>query len=234
MEHFADYTNKGNTLRSQVYDLSYELTGSELIALLLESFEIKRLRPSVNRAQRRQYFPYGIHTFTDAQGYLRMEVVKLTATNRKNLQLITECPSPAHGRSRLEAAFHNFELCQRLAGLSFGTGACFYYHLQQCKGACVGQESSEDYNDRAAAAIDRLRTTFEEDFFLVEPGREAGERAVVLVENGQYRGFGFIGPDDEGEEAWRRAIKRVEPNPECNRIVQGFMAGNKVVKVKVN
>ncbi|MDV7400750.1 nucleotide excision repair endonuclease, partial [Arthrospira platensis SPKY1] len=57
-EHFADKTEKAGKLQRMVHEVSYELTGSELVALLLESHEIKRLRPPVNRAQRVRSFPY--------------------------------------------------------------------------------------------------------------------------------------------------------------------------------
>ncbi|MEL6141015.1 MAG: exonuclease domain-containing protein, partial [Bacteroidota bacterium] len=50
-QHFADTTQKGKDIRERVADISYEETGSELIALLLESEEIKRLEPNINRAQ---------------------------------------------------------------------------------------------------------------------------------------------------------------------------------------
>jgi len=48
MQHFSKVTEKANKLQ-QVYDISYELTGSELVALLYESQLIKQLAPSINR-----------------------------------------------------------------------------------------------------------------------------------------------------------------------------------------
>ena len=57
-EHFNDKTNKGDKLSESISDISYEVTGSELVALLLEDHEIKRLRPRINRAQRRFFFPF--------------------------------------------------------------------------------------------------------------------------------------------------------------------------------
>jgi DNA polymerase III subunit epsilon len=54
LEHFADTSAKGEKLRAGVADISYEVTGSELVALLLESAEIKRLQP-----QRGHFLLYG-------------------------------------------------------------------------------------------------------------------------------------------------------------------------------
>ncbi len=43
-------------MRAQIADISYEITGNELIALLRESHEIKKFKPLYNRAQRRSIF----------------------------------------------------------------------------------------------------------------------------------------------------------------------------------
>ena len=50
-QHFAKKTEKSRQTATNVHDVSYELTGSELVALLLESGEIKPA-PAINRAQR--------------------------------------------------------------------------------------------------------------------------------------------------------------------------------------
>jgi DNA polymerase-3 subunit epsilon len=100
-EHFADKTDKAAALQEHVDDLTYELTGSELVALLLESHEIKRLRPPVNRAQRRRRFPYVIHTWTDETGYRRFAMEHTTAQQRRRLAVISEFPSLGRAKSRL-------------------------------------------------------------------------------------------------------------------------------------
>jgi DNA polymerase III subunit epsilon len=68
-EHFADKTEKGLKLFNSVHDIHYEVTGSELIALLLESAEIKKHLPRINRAQKKVYFPYIIFQYKDENGY---------------------------------------------------------------------------------------------------------------------------------------------------------------------
>ena len=46
-------------MRDLIADISWEVTGSELIALLKESYEIKENKPVYNRAQRRTGFQMG-------------------------------------------------------------------------------------------------------------------------------------------------------------------------------
>ena len=88
-DHFADQTEKGRRLQKHVADISYELTGSELIALLFESQEIKRLSPPINRAQRRKTFPFAIHSYYNKEDYLCFDVIRNNAKSREKYNIIT-------------------------------------------------------------------------------------------------------------------------------------------------
>ncbi|MCP3929597.1 MAG: GIY-YIG nuclease family protein [Bacteroidetes bacterium] len=233
MEHFADKTEKARKLQECVFEISNELTGSELVALLLESKEIKRLRPPVNRAQRRRYFPYAIHTYTNEAGYTCFEVVKSNAKIRKSLKIISEYPKPYNAKNHLEATMKNFELCARYCHLENGRGPCFGSHLGQCMGACTQKESPEDYNERALEAIEVLSTVFEKNFVVLDRGREINERSVVLVENGNYNGYGYVDLSENGAgiDFLKESIKYHPGNPETNRIIQRFLSKNKKVEV---
>ena len=82
-EHFADKTEKARKLQEQVHDISFEITGSELLALIHESFEIKRLLPGINRAQRTRQFAGAIYAYTDLKGYRCLVFGKNSAKNAK-------------------------------------------------------------------------------------------------------------------------------------------------------
>lgn len=235
-EHFADKTEKAGKLQQHVHDISYELTGSELVALLLESHEIKRLSPAINRAQRMRRFPFVIHAYEDEAGYCCFEVAVVSAKTRKKYQAVSEYPKLSHAKGQLTRAREAFELCSRLCSLHPGTGACFHYHIKQCRGACVGAEPPESYNQRAEEARDRLTTVFDKDFFILDQGRCPEEMSVVLVEEGNYCGYGYV--DREGlngqTDYLRGAVKRFPGNPETTRIIQRYLSkgnGARVVPV---
>jgi DNA polymerase-3 subunit epsilon len=63
-------TNRAMEMRDQIADIDWERTGSELIALLKESHEIKVNKPIYNRLQRRSVFQWGIFRYTDTNGYI--------------------------------------------------------------------------------------------------------------------------------------------------------------------
>ncbi len=229
-EHFKDKTEKGKHLQKMVDDVSWEITGSELIALLMESSEIKRLQPPINRAQRIWQFPYAIHTFINQSGYICFDIKKTTLKTRNQLQVVAEFPKISHARGWLTEVNKRFELCQKYCHLEAGNGACFDFHLQKCHGACVSQESPENYNERAELALSAMDTNFlEPNFFVIEKGRTTGENAVVLVENGEYRGFGYAELDqlNGNLKELHAVISLRENNPEVKRILRRFLGDQK-------
>ncbi len=195
-EHFADQTSKGEKLRTGVADISWEVTGSELVALLFESAEIKRLQPAVNRAQRTRQFAGAIYSYTDLQGYKCLVFGKNTAKNTKNLTLIAEYPKSDNARNQLQSLVYQYELCHRLTHLDSSEQACFHYQIKKCFGACVGEESPEDYNVRAEMAIAQVSKRLTGSFFFIDKGRTEDEVSVVGVQEGRYLGFGFFSTAD--------------------------------------
>lgn len=234
-EHFAKKTEKASKLQQHAYDLTYELTGSELIALLLESHEIKRLRPPINRAQRVRHFPYAIHTYEDKDGYRCFGLAHVTAKERKKLNIISEFPKLGRAKGYLTRVREQYELCGRLCGLEkSGGSACFQYHIKQCRGACAVMESAAEYNERAEAAMEVLTTVFDEDdFFILDDGRDSEEMGVILVEKGNYCGYGYVSRsnNEHGTTALRDAIRPFPGNPETTRLIQRFLSKEGAVKV---
>ena len=239
-EHFSDKTTKGDKFQSGVADITYEETGSELVALLLEDFEIKRMKPRVNKAQRKTYFPYGIYSFVDAKGYIRFHAVKNVALIRKKHVILQEFTKLNEAKNYLKGLTKRFELCEKLMDAHDTEGACFYHQIGQCHGACIGVELPESYNLRANDLKERLNTTFEEDFFLIEKGKADDEKAVVLVQDGHFRGYGYINTDGTSRysreggviaEDYFEAVKNMKPTMDSNRIVRQYLSSGKGFKV---
>ncbi len=232
-EHFSKVTEKARKLQQYVHDISYETTGSELLALLYESHEIKKHRPYVNRAQRVRHFPFVIHTFEDAKGYMHFDVGKPLAAERKKLRVVAEYPKLAHAKRHLQSKIKDYELCGKLCGLEKSSSFCFQYHLKQCKGGCGGLESAESYNERANEALEQLSNVFERDFVVIDKGRSEEERSIVLVEDGEYSGFGYIDAAESisSVSALRHSITAYDSNPEVKRIIRGYLHKNPKTKV---
>ncbi len=215
-------------MRKEIADISYELTGSELIALLLESDEIKKLKPLYNRSQRRTARNYGIYNYFNESGYL---CFKIEETNSKDVLPINTYESLEYSRLTLINLIEEYALCQKLCGLYKSLGPCFHYELRQCNGACVGIETPEEYNHRATMAMNSIGNG-NENLLIIDKGRNSDEKTVVRIENGKYLGYGFI--DNTcitGIETLKECIVSRMDNREVYQIIKGFLKKNKVERI---
>jgi len=179
-------TKKGLAMRKEIADIDFEVTGSELVALLKESNEIKTKKPFYNSAQKRTYFQYGLFTDQQFDGFIRLILRKV----KEGSLPLTAYGSRKEGIEHLYKLNEEFNLCLSLTYLNKSKGACFHYTLKQCNGACIGKELAEDYNKRVMKALSTFRFTIQ-NVFVVDKGRSLNERTIVQVKNGRYVGFGF-------------------------------------------
>ena len=221
-------TNKAIEMRSKIVDISFEETGSELIALLLESSEIKKHKPLYNRSQRRTSFHYGIYSYIDDKKYIRFDIKK----NSGNEVPLVSFTSQQAAKTHLSLLAENYELCQKLCGLYETNGACFHFGIKQCHGACINKESFDNYNTRAEKVIQ----TFEYDysnFLIVDQGRNKDEKSIVKIENGKYIGFGYFEPNlsYQTTEMMEDCIKLYQDNRDIQIIIKGFINKNNIEEI---
>jgi DNA polymerase-3 subunit epsilon len=186
--HFSYNTNTQSKQRfvHHIYDVDYELCGSEFFAYLTEVHAIKKHWPRFNGAMKRIRLNFGIFTYYDRNGYGRFAVAETSKTNRGILSF----RHMSDAWFRIQDLMHEHGLCKRLSGLQETSGACHLHEHGECNGACIKNESATDYNERFAAALTEL-TTDDSTYIVKSEGRDAEEIGVVLVENGRYKGFGY-------------------------------------------
>jgi DNA polymerase-3 subunit epsilon len=217
---------KAVEMKNAIAHVGFELTGSELVALLLESAEIKKHQPLYNSQQKRTFFNYGLYSFFDDQGYLNLKIIRIINA----LTPIYTYSSAQEGKEHLFRLVEEFRLCQKLCGLYDTSGACFHFQISQCDGACVGSETTDTYNRKVQTAIEEYN--FENsNFFILENGRLENENAVVKVENGKYQGFGYIQTEIvvENHDALHECIKCSQDNREVRQIINTYLKKNKRV-----
>ncbi len=228
-QHLTNVSSKkAIEMKNNIADIDFEITGSELVALLKESEEIKKNKPLFNRAQRRSLFNYGIFVSYNEQGYITITPEK---TLNSSLPLAT-FSSAIEAKNLLYKLVEKFELCQKLCGLYSTQDACFHYSIKKCKGACIGKEKVEEYNKKALYAL----KTFEhklQNFIIIDAGKTKEEKSVILVENGKYKGFGFINLEfsQVNLETIKENIKACQDNRDVQQIIKSYLRQNKIEKV---
>jgi DNA polymerase-3 subunit epsilon len=216
--HFVGEAREWNrsNIRNEIHHISYELTGNELIALILESQEIRRLWPKYNLAQKFKTEEWGIYDYEDRNGYLRFVV---NVVNKHTKPLIS-FSNKTDAWNFLWEKVKAHDLCPKLSGLQLAKGLCFSHQSGSCKGACQGVETIKKYNKRVQKAVDSF---FEKGatVAIIGRGRQPDEKSVVLVENGNYLGFGFY-DGDQNVRDWEAAKMLIKPSKE-NRVVQNLI-----------
>lgn len=191
--HFADNSVRKLNFKNHIYDISYQLTGSEMLALLVEAAEIKNHFPEFNRAQKYSGTGYALCQYEDQKGVKRLEVVKKKKfTNNP----IASFSNTTRARIFLQELSKKYELCAKMTGLQSIKGACFDHQIGQCKGVCVGKESPEDYNKRVEKAIESFSLQCG-TYMVWLKGRNRDEKAFIYIENGIYQGYGFVDLDSQ-------------------------------------
>jgi len=230
ISHFTNNTSKREIeMRNRVAGISHELTGNELIALLLESAEIKKNKPLYNRAQRRTSFRHGLFLFTDEQGYIRFKIEDIKGKESP----VTTFTTRTTAREHLLRMTGEYNLCQKLCGLYETRGCCFHYTIHQCRGACIGMEPPETYNERALASVDRY-VYDHHSFLIIDRGRRSGEQSVVLVENGRYLGFGFADTEQDAFQTpaeVKNIIASYDDNRDVQQIIRQYLSHNKAARI---
>ena len=187
--HFSN--NKTNKQKQEflrkIYHITYCETATELMAFILESTEIKKLWPEQNRSQKRFDQTYGLYSFEDSRGYLRLCIEK----KKKNLKALYTFNLITEGYNLLKKLVNEFELCPKLCFLQSVNIECQSFLEKKCKGACEQKESVEKYNARVNECIHHLENELP-SFALVEEGLEESEQSCILVEKGKFYGMGYL------------------------------------------
>ncbi len=219
---------KAVEMKDAIDEVGYELTGNELVALLLESAEIKKHQPLYNRTQRRTFFNYGLYSFTDEKGYINLKVSRII----DRLSPLYTYSSLQEGKEHLFNLTEKFNLCQKLCGLYNTQGACFQYQIHQCQGACSGEEQPENYNQKVNMALENYHFG-DDSFFIVGQGRNDDEKSVVKIERGKYTGFGFIDPAvlNNDPSMLHECIQPQQDNKEVRQIINSFIKKNSGIEI---
>lgn len=192
LSHFYSKAQKSLDLCRNTADIDFELSGSEIIALLMEDAAIKQHYPEYNVVSKRTPKAYAIFSYEDRQGitHLAFNTLKATPNPIETFSNITDC------RQYLELLCTKFSLCPKFCHLQDGVAQCSHYKITTCKGVCANEESVTNYNLRVTSAIDYINNN-KENVVLKQQGRHSQEEAFVLIKNSIYLGYGFIDKSEQ-------------------------------------
>ncbi len=227
-QHLTDKSTKSKKIQLQVASVTYEKTGSELVALLKESEEIKINKPILNRALRRHIFTHALYSYQDDNGYTILNIDIADGEKRP----ITTFTNRQSAKSFMFKVVEEYNLCQKLTGLYPTKNSCFNYTIKECFGACIEEETPELYNNRVQQLIEKY--SYEnKDMIIVDKGRDIDERSVIYIQSGVFKGLGFFDLNYQitNVEILQSIITPMENNRDTQHIIQSHLRRNKQLKV---
>ena len=228
LSHFHDKGRKEITLCEQTANITYEVTGSELAALLLESSEIKTLMPKYNHSQKRLSETHELILYMNRDGIKELRIGKR--------ELGSSSVATFYTKGQAERFMHLFVgqhlLCHKYTGLEKTKTECFSHKLKVCKGVCCEQENIEAYNSRVDIAISELKVR-QNECIVLDEGRNEDESAVVHLSPNGYKGFGYI-PSSENILTFDEFLPFVTPrddNGDTQRIIRNYLINHPELQI---
>ena len=177
---------KQNFMRD-IHGFSFAPTGNELLAILLESHEIRRLWPNENRSQKKVSQVYGLYDYLDQNNKIRFGVDRV----RKELKPLVTFGSHAAALQYLSSMIDIYGLCPKLCNSQTNPDTCISVKNEICDGYCLVQENAETYNTKAQAFFNQLLAE-KKIYFILGKGRSYKEQTVIVYEPGNFVGYIFV------------------------------------------
>ncbi len=192
VSHFSnnDVSRRKQELMRMVSKISYKECGNEFMMSVMESIEIKRIWPEFNRSQKKFENKFGICSYVDQKGILRLGIVK----KKKHLQTHVTFPLLNDGRRLLNRLSRTYGLCPKMCFLQEDHIACTGVAEAYCSGICEHKEDIIAYNNKVGTAIQEMVRESPQMLVFGE-GRKKGEYACVMIGRNDYLATGYITAD---------------------------------------
>lgn len=162
-QYFTADTKIGKRIQNEVFTVTFEETGNELIALLKEREEIIHNKPSLNKVQRKSAFLYGVYIEKDANGKLRLEARKVDG-RKKDIQLF---------KNQQEAV-------------------AFIEKINSELNLIISPDlETNDFNKVFTDHFKEIENNFQ-NVIIVMKGRNISEKSALVIENGSFIGYCFF------------------------------------------
>jgi len=161
-QYFTIDTKIAKRIQNDVFTVTFEETGNELIALLKEREEIIHNKPILNKVQRKSLFLFGIYIEKDSKGKYILEIKKVDG-RKKDIYLF---------KNQQEAAVYLHKITENL------------------NETIDKNLSLEDYNKHFLMFFNALENSFK-NIIISLKGRNISEKSALVIENFAFKGYCF-------------------------------------------
>lgn len=224
------FTKSGDRSRKLAKDtkkVTFEETGSELVAILKEHEELLKLRPKYSIIPKKRMFSHALGLEKNENGYATL-----------NIKPYRECKDPLglfngifSAKNHLYKLTKEFGLCEKVNGISEARGNCSGYDEGTCHGACLQLEDTATYNNRVLSATAKYNLK-DKNVVLVDKGREIGEQSAILIRSGSLVGFGFydLNYQINNMHILESLITPMKGTRDANFLIESYLRKKRVLK----
>ncbi len=227
-QHFTSENRKSLEIQKEVASVSFEATGNELNALLKENEEIKRNKPKFNKSLKNSVFSHALYQAKTKDGYIHLSIGKLDGRKK----YITAFSNMQQAKATLENIVQEYNLCQKYTGNSPASGSCFNFSIKECRGACVGEETALQYNERVQQMLEKYNYE-NQNMLVIGRGRDLDEKSALLVEEGEFKGIGYFNLNYQlnNMEIIKSIITPMKSDRDAQHIIQNYLRKNNRLKI---
>jgi len=213
----SETTDGFKELLPLVNDITYELTGNELIAQLMEQSEIKKYAPKYNHKIRLKRTVFGIYHYVGVGGFINLEVERISTQDSGPLIESTTAQST---RNILKRLISKYELHPNFCGLKTKNNPMPHELIPK------------EYNTKVSSLIRRHQYRFP-NFFIIGEGRSHHEQSIVWIENNSYRGYGFFEPEniENDIQSLKDSVTSYPNNADVKRLVRNWLRKKKKAEI---
>jgi len=227
LSHLTGKQKKAITLQNEVAEITYSLTGGELVTLLKEQNEIKAVAPYYNHSLKFRMFPMGVRIdYQEPYPKLILEQIK------KEHNYLNVYKNKKAAKAAVFRWMDQFGICIHKTSLIKSEKACFNQSIGKCEGACIGVETPEVYGKKVDALIESITYPYP-DFLLIEKGRKNGEKSFVYVANGHFVGYGYfeLNHQIKSKKQIQSRLIPIQDNPDAKKLINSFIFRKKYLKL---
>ena len=228
--HFSEESSKTAKMQKLVHKIIYEKTGSELMAEVHESLEIRKHRPLLNKAKRKNRFDTAL-LLDNMDGYQTF-LIKYKSKVKDRSSVLHWFSSRNAAKAYISSIVQEYDLCSCLCGINSGSKDCTTYKIGECSGAYLQREHLDDYNQRFDEAREAAQKLYLEDMLILDKGRHDDEYACFLISDQVVSHVGFLNKnaDLKHTPTITKKLNKINPIPEIDRIVYRHYYEGKILK----
>ena len=170
---FTASTKIAKRIQKDVYTITFEETGNELISLLKEREELLQNKPVLNVAQRRPPFPWAVYTEETENGYFTLKIHK---KNRKNTE-IQSFKNQKNALAFINQFFNQNEIVEEVQNALLNNEEIQY--------------PTTMHNDLFQSLLETEHNKWQ-NIIIVLKGRKVNEKSALVIKDGIFRGYCFF------------------------------------------